>query len=63
MKAEDFVRQHCQDVRIIERRGAFVGGKVRFEIMLGKKMIGRDVRRRSAWAEAMRWIKSQEAAS
>lgn len=60
MKAEDYVRMNLPDVRIVARAGNFVGGKHRYEIMNGKKCIGMDTRKRSAWAEAMRWLKGDK---
>lgn len=61
MKSEDYVRKHLPDVRLVERHGTFVGGRIRYDIMHGRKLIGCDTRQRSAWAEAMRWIKSRSA--
>ena len=57
MKSEEYVRKHLPEVRVVERQGTYVGGKVRYEIMHGRRMIGCDTRQLSAWAEAMRWVK------
>lgn len=60
MKAEDYVRRHYPTAELVERRGTFVGGSVRYEVWVGRKCIGMDYRRRTAWAEAMRWIKKTQ---
>lgn len=57
MKAEEYVRARLPGVRVVVREGSFVGGNKRTEIMHGRDCIGMDIRPRSAWAEAMRWIK------
>lgn len=60
MKAEDYVRSRKPNVRIVEHHGVFVGGKVRYEIMLGRKMLGCGMQRRHAWADAMRRLKERD---
>lgn len=58
MRAEEYVKSKLPDVRLVVREGTFVGGRKRYEIMHDKKLIGIDTRPRSAWAEAMRWVKA-----
>lgn len=57
MKSEDYVRAAIPRVELHMHHGSFVGGNIRYEIKVGKKIIGMSTLRRSAWAEAMRYIK------
>jgi hypothetical protein len=60
MKAEDYVRSKAPKVRVVERVGTYSsGGAVRTEIYLGRTMIGASTKPKSAWAEAMRWLKER----